>query len=158
MPPPLIVDLEELDLSQVCYTQERIYDSLPQRHEFMLLQGICYADVERGLMVAFRDIHSEDWWFPGHLPARPLVPGVLLLEMSAQTSAFLTHLRSGSDSFIAFGGVDECKFRETVTAPSRLYLLCKVLEIRSRRVVSATQAICNGRLVFEAKITGMVMH
>ena len=158
MPPPLLVDLDGLDLSNVRLTKKQIYENLPHRYEFMLLDGVLHLDADAKLIVAFRDIREDDWWFRGHVPGRPLLPGVLMLEMAAQVSAVMARRVGGVKEFIAFGGIDDCKFREVVTAPSRLYLLCVGKEYRARRVVSATQGVANGKLIFEATITGMPLR
>jgi 3-hydroxyacyl-[acyl-carrier-protein] dehydratase len=155
MPPPLLFDVSKVDLSQIRLSQEQIYGYLPHRFEFMLLDGVCHWDAEAKQIVAFRDIKPDDWWARGHVPGRPLLPGVLMLEMSAQTSALLVKLSGGHGDFIAFGGVDHCKFREAVVAPARLYLLAVGIDFRSRRIVSDTQGVVNGNLVFEARITGL---
>ena len=157
MPPPLLIDLNSIDLHQARLTQEEVYERLPHRYEFMLLHGICHVDHEKQAIVGYRDVGPDDWWFRGHVPGRPLLPGVLMLEMAAQVSAVMTKLMGGSQGFLAFGGVDKCKFREAVTPGTRLYLLCVAEEIRPRRVVSETQGVVDGRVIFEARITGLIM-
>ncbi|MEK7756493.1 MAG: 3-hydroxyacyl-ACP dehydratase FabZ family protein, partial [Planctomycetota bacterium] len=129
----------------------------PQRFEFRLLDGVCMVDLERQRIVAYADIRSEDWWVRGHVPNRPLLPGVLMLEMAAQASAVLAKLR-GCDAFIGFGGVDNCKFRETVVPPARLFIIGVGVDFRPRRIVSDTQGVMDGKLVFEARITGLTIR
>lgn len=159
MPPPFIIDPATVDTGQAVLTREQIYGELmPHRHEFMLLSGACWYDAAALKLVAFADLRATDWWVRGHVPGRPLLPGVLMLEMAAQSSAILAKLASGDrTSFIGFGGVDTCKFRESVTPPSRLYLCCHLTDHRSRRILADTQGIVAGKLAFEAKITGMRM-
>ena len=157
MPPPLLVDLSRVDTEQVIFTQQQVYEMLPHRHEFMLIDGVCHFDPEAKTMVAWRDIRPDDWWFRGHVPGRPLLPGVLMIEMAGHVSAVLAQL-CGVKGFIGLGGVDACKFRETVTAPSRLLLLATARDQRARRIISGTQGVVAGRLVFEADITGMVIQ
>jgi len=157
MPPPLLIDLAEIDLNQIVLTRSQIYDILPQKFEFSLLGGVVHLDPERRTIVAYADIGESDWWVRGHVPGRTLLPGVLMLEMAAHCCAILAK-QIGHDGFIGFGGVDNCKFRETVTPPSRLYLLSAEGEYKSRRIVSNTQGVCNGRLVFEAQITGLTLR
>jgi len=156
MPPPLLLDLSSLDLTEVVLDKEAIYRHLPHRFEFQVLDGVCHLDKERNQVVAFTEIRTDAWWVRGHVPGRPLLPGVLMLEMAAQTSAIVAKLR-GVDSFIAFGGVEECKFREPVVPPARLYLIGVGVDHRPRRIVSDTQGVVDGRLIFEARITGMTM-
>lgn len=156
MPPPLLLDLPTLDLTQVVLRKEEVYRHLPHQFEFQILDGVCYLDTERNHVVAFADIRPDAWWVKGHVPGRPLLPGVLMLEMAAQTSAIVAKLR-GVESFIAFGGVEECKFREPVSPPARLHLIGVGVDHRPRRIISDTQGVVDGRLIFEARITGMTM-
>lgn len=158
MPPPFLIDLAAVDLSEVCLRREQIYEHLPHRHEFMLLDGVCHLDLKRHMVVAYRDIRDDDWWFRGHLPGRPLLPGVLMLEMAAHVCALAAKLTGAYEGFVGFGGVDRCKFRGPVTPPARLYLLSVAREFRARRIVSEAQGVAGGILVFEAQITGMTLR
>jgi len=152
----LIFDVAKLDPDRVLFTREQIYQRLPHRHEFKQLDGILH--IEDGLAVAYRDIRSDEWWVRGHVPGRPIFPGVLMLETAAHLSAFLMrYIDEDYKGFVAFGGVDGCKFRGAVTPPSRIYMVCRQSEDRPRRITGACQAFANGEMVFEAKITGLPM-
>lgn len=158
MPPPLLLDLNKIDLNSVCMTKEQVYEILPHKHEFMLLDGVCHLDPENWKIVAYRDIREDDWWFRGHVPGRPLLPGVLMIEMAAHAVALMAKVFGSHDNFIALGGVDTCKFRDAVTAPSRLHLIGHGRESRPRRVVADTQGVIGDRMIFEAEITGMLVR
>ena len=157
MPPPLLIDLDSVDLSAVAVTKSKIYELLPHRHEFQVLDGVCMYDVPGQRIVTYADITSQDWWVKAHVEGRPLLPGVLMLEMAAQSAAVLAKL-AGNTEFLGFGGVEQCKFRDTVVPPARLYLLCVGVDYRSRRIISNTQGVRDGRLVFEAQITGLTIR
>lgn len=162
MPPPVIIDIASIDLDQTVCSGERIYrEFLPHRHEFRLLDGICHCDPQKGELISYCDIREDAWWTRGHIPGRPLLPGVLMLEAAAHTatadialSNIEAYRRRG---FLGLGGVDQAKFRDAVMPPARLYILCVGLEDRPRRFIAQTQGIVNGKMVFEAKITGIVM-
>ncbi len=158
MPPPLLIDLQQIDLSRVLLTREQIYEYLPHGFEFMLLDGVCMMDRKAGRLVAYADVHTDAWWVRGHFPGRPLLPGVLMLEMAAQASAVTARLLGKHLGFFGFGGVDACKFREVVIPPARLYLLSIGDEYRPRRIVSRTQGVIDQQLIFEARITGLVLR
>jgi len=158
MPPPLLIDLDRVDPAQIVLTGADIYEQLPQRYEFQLLGGVCMLDRERKQIAAFADLAADDWWARGHLPGRPLLPGVLMLEMAGQLSALVTSLCGNVKGFLGFGGVNDCRFREAVSPPARLTLLCVVTQFRSRRVISKTQGVIDGRIVFEAEIIGVSMR
>lgn len=138
-------------------TREQIYELLPQRYEFMLLGGVCMVDKGQRRLVAFADVGAGDWWVRGHIPGRPLLPGALMMEMAGQTSGIAAKLMTDSRGFMGFGGLDKCKFREAVAPPARIHILCEGTDFRPRRVVSRTQGLVDGRLVFEATVTGLII-
>lgn len=158
MPPSLLVDLDRIDLSVVRLTQAEIYEHLPQRREFMLLDRVCHLDVEARVIVAYCDVKLEDWWVRGHIPGRPLLPGVLMLEMAGQASALLAKLLGDHDAFVGFGGVDRCKFRDTIVPPARVYVISVAMGLRHRRIICDSQGVSGGKLIFEAQITGVTMR
>lgn len=157
VPPPLIIDLDTVDLDAVAMTKSQIYDLLPHKHEFQVLDGVCHYDVAAQHIITYVDIKSDDWWVKAHVEGRPLLPGVLMLEMAAQSAAVLAKI-AGTEGFLGFGGVEACKFRDTVVPPAKLYLLCVGVDFRSRRIVSNAQGVRDGRLVFEAQITGLTIR
>jgi len=158
MPPPLLINLDEVNLHKVFCAREELYDRiLPHRYEFQVLDGVLHLDRARREIVAYAEILPDAWWVKGHVPGRPLLPGVLMLEMAAQACAVGTKLLTDLPDFIAFGGVEKCKFRDAVVPPARMYLLCRAEEIRARRQLSLAQGVVNGKLVFEATITGLML-
>ncbi len=157
MPPPLLFDIDDIDLNQVLFSKEEIYACLPQAYEFEQLDGICYVNEEKQIGIAYRDVRTDEWWCRGHIPGNPIFPGVLQLESAAQMAGFFSRYLPGQQGFFGFGGVDRCKFREAVIPPARIYYLCKKVKDQPRRVICETQGIVGRTLVFEAAITGMVM-
>ncbi len=155
MPPPPLFDLAGIELDRVVLTREEVYARLPQRHEFMQLDGVVHIDLEHARGIGVRHVRDDEWWVRGHVPGKPILPGVLLLEMAAQTSAVLNSIAHEFSEFLAFGGVEECKFRGAVYPPATIYMLCQELEFRPRRLRSRTQALVDDRIVFEAVITGL---
>jgi 3-hydroxyacyl-[acyl-carrier-protein] dehydratase len=151
----LFLDLSKIVLDKLIITREEIYQRLPHRFEFMQLDGIVHADIEARLAVGLREIREDEFWVRGHIPGRPLFPGVLMLETAAQMAAYFTHLVEPNDRFYGFGGVDRVKFRAAVSPPARMYFILKALELRPRRTVCDAQGILDGQLAFEARITGM---
>ncbi|HUW81700.1 MAG TPA: 3-hydroxyacyl-ACP dehydratase FabZ family protein [Phycisphaerae bacterium] len=155
MPPPLLFDLSDIDLSRAIISREQIYQALPHRHEFSLLDGVVYLDRDAGHIVTLKHIRQDDWWTRGHIPDRPLFPGVLMIEAAAQTASYFTHTVSDQDRFFGFGGVDAVKFREAVMPTCTLHLLGQAIDIRPRRMIFQIQALVGNTMVFEGKITGM---
>lgn len=128
---------------------------MPHKFEFALLDGLTYVDKEAGLAVAYHDCKPDGWWVRGHVPGRPIFPGVLQLECSAQLIAFLTRYVDGCDKFIVFSGVEQCRFRDAVIPPCRLYVLARMIEDRTRRVKADVQGVVDGKIMFQAIVAGM---
>jgi len=157
MPPPAIVDPATLDFSRPVATRDDILRINPHRHEFALVDAVVLFDAERGVYAGYHDVRPDDWWTRGHIPGRPLFPGVLMIECAAQLSSYLTHRVLETDRFVALAGVDEVKFRGTVEPPCRFVVVGRGLEVRPRRIRCATQGFVNNTMVFEAVITGMLL-
>ena len=155
MAPPLLVDLTKIDLGRVRMPVEEIRRYNPHRYEMEQLSGIIHLDTEAGQIVAFKDVREDEFWVRGHIPGRPLLPGVLMIEAAAQMCSLYYKIVQKDERFLGFGGVDGVKFRGQVAPGDRLILLGKAVEIRSRRAVFDTQGMVGERLVFEARITGM---
>ncbi len=155
MPPRVLVDLEKVDLDTVAMPIEEVRRYNPHRFEMEQLSGILYVDVEAGEIVAFKDVGDDEFWVRGHIPGRPLLPGVLMVEAAAQMCSVFFKLQQRDERFLGFGGVDGVKFRGQVVPGDRLILVGKVVDIRPRRAIFDTQGLVDGRLVVEARITGM---
>ncbi len=155
MPPPLFYDPNQYDLTQIVRTRDDIYAVLPHRYEFQLLDGVNMIDAEAKRMIVFSDIRPDAWWTRGHIPGKPLLPGVLMIEMAGQAAAFFYHTVLANKGFLAFAAVDEVKFRGTVEPPCRLHMLGISIDLRPRRVVCAFQGLVDGKLVFETRMTGI---
>lgn len=157
MPPQLIFDISGIDLGRILYDQEAIRTANPQRGDMEHLNGVVYVDAEAGAVIGFKDVRENEFWVPGHIPGRPLFPGVLMIEAAAQLASFYTKTILKWEGFIGFGGVDGVKFRAAVVPGDRLYILCKHNWHRHKRFNCAVQGVVNGNLVFEGEITGTVM-
>lgn len=157
MAPPLLFDISGIDQSRLQYSVEDIERVNPHRGAMRLIDGICYADELFETCLAFKDVKHDEFWVPGHIPGRPIFPGVLMIEAAAQLASFTCLSRMEGESFMGFGGVDKVKFRDQVLPGDRLLILLKQTEFRRRRCVCSVQGLVEGRLVFEGIITGMPM-
>lgn len=155
MPPPLIIQPDQINTDKVLYDRAAIYSRMPHRFEFEMLDAICL--LEGDLAAAYLDCREDAWWVRGHVPGRPIFPGVLQLEAAAHLVAFATRYVHGGKAFVGFGGVDACRFREMIIPPARLVLVARVTDNRPRRVRGDVQGLVDGRLAFQASIAGMAV-
>ena len=111
MPPQFVLDIHAFDPDRILFTQEDIRDTNPQRGDMEMLNAISFVNSDQGEVAGFKDVRIDEFWVPGHIPGRPLFPGVLMIEAAAQLAAFYTKHYIGWKGFIGFGGVEETKFR-----------------------------------------------
>jgi len=157
MAPKPLVDLSTIDLSRVEGGPEEIRKYNLQRYEFEQLDGIILYAPEQRLVIGFKDVRDDEFWVRGHIPGRPLFPGVLMCEAAAQLCSYYYMRYSQAKKFVGFGGLDRVKFRGQVVPGDRLILLARNTEMGRRRAVFDVQGVVDGRVVFEGVVTGMTM-
>ena len=155
MPPALLVDIHAMDLNRIVFDVEAIEQVNPHRHEMRQLDAIVHFDKDSGTVVGYKDITDNEFWVRGHIPGRPIMPGVIMLEAAAQLASFSAKKVNRLEGFIVFSGLEDVKFRLQVLPGSRLYLLGKFMEVRRRRFKLAAQGVVEGQMVFHATILGM---
>jgi len=156
MPPQLLVNLEEINLDRVEVGVEEIRKANPQRYEMEQLSGIIKFSPERGFIIGYKDVTEDEFWIRGHIPGRPIMPGVIMCEAAAQLCSYYFQKSMPSENrFVGFGGMTDVKFRGAVHTGDRLILIAKEIEMKSRRAVFQTQGVVDGKMVFEAGIIGM---
>lgn len=162
MAPQLLFDLSEHDLDHILYGPDRIEAYNPHRGAMRMLDAIVWehVDATNSKAIGYRDIGHDEFWVPGHIPGRPIFPGVLMIESAAQFASYIT-MRKFEEThkfeFIGFAAVDNVKFRGQVAPGDRLYLLIDGFSMKPRRAICNAQGVVNGNLVFQATITGMPM-
>src|SRR5580704_16190288 len=154
MPPQLLYDISAIDLNRIVYDQDVIRTCNPQRGDMEQLNAIVHADPTRGEIIGYKDVRADEFWVAGHIPGRPLLPGVLMIEAGAQLASFYTRKFIGWKGFIGFGGADDIRFRQPVAPGCRLFIVGLKLWERHRRICCKVQGLVNGVQVFEASILG----
>ncbi len=157
MPKKLLYDLDSLDLGRTQFSLEDVEATNPQRHEFAQLGSVTHLDDEEEIIVSVRELREDEFWTRGHMPGRPIFPGVLMLEAAAQLCTFYTLRHFGADALYGFGGADRVRFRRMAVPGDRLVLIARPQTITPRRSLFRTQGVLEGKIAFEAEILGVAL-
>jgi 3-hydroxyacyl-[acyl-carrier-protein] dehydratase len=135
-----------LDLQQIM-----VY--LPQRYPFLLIDRVL-EHTPGGEIVAIKNVTFNEPFFQGHFPARPIMPGVLIIEAMAQAAGVLAFRTAGveptENSTFYFVGIDNARFRAPVVPGDQLVLKARV-ERRIRTIWRfQTEASVDGKVVASA--------
>jgi len=156
MPPPLLFDLSQIDLiGKPIFDREAIGRVNPQRFEMQQIDGILWYDKEKFLILGYKDVTEREFWIRGHIPGRPLMPGVIMIEAAAQLSSFFVKQVYGVKGFIGFAGIDSAKFRSVVEPGHRLYLLGHITQFKRRKYTCVVQGVVEEVMVFDAVVSGL---
>ncbi len=154
------IDPADYPLDRVQMTVEECMRRNPQRHEFLQLDSILYLSLEENLIVGHRHLRGDEFWVRGHLPGRPLFPGVLQVETMAQVASIHAHakLELAEDVFMGFGAVDDVRFRQAVPPSVDLWIAGRIKKANKRRPFfrwEGQMLYGDGSLVSQATITGV---
>lgn len=115
-------------------TIEEIHQLLPHRYPFALVDRILeYVPGQKA--VGLKNVTFNEPYFPGHIPSRPLMPGVLMVEAMAQVGGIvLVQLPGMEGKFFAFAGIDKVRFRRPVTPGDQLIMTVELLSFKQNRI------------------------
>lgn len=156
MPPELILDPTQIDASRVLADRGEIRKANPQRFEMEQLDAVVLLDLPNHVVAGYRDVRDDEFWVRGHMPDFPLLPGVLMCEAAAQLVSFYAvraELLVGD--FMAFGGLENVRFRGAVRPGERLLLVGKGLRINKRQTIFNVQGFVGSSLVFHGDVIGV---
>lgn len=110
-----------------------IKNYLPHRYPFLLIDRIVDYEVNRTL-TALKNVTCNEPFFLGHFPDKPIMPGVLIVEAMAQSSAILGNLsmqdRPEDGSLYYLVGIDSARFRQIVEPGDQLLLHVEFMTVR----------------------------
>ncbi|MBC8200537.1 MAG: beta-hydroxyacyl-ACP dehydratase [Planctomycetes bacterium] len=152
-----LIDISTIDLKAVAISAEGVGEINPQAGDMRQLNHVAYIRNDNQLAVGIKEVKEDEFWVAGHIPGRPIYPGVLMIEAAAQISSILYHLNAESNHFMGFTRCDNCSFRGQVQPNSTLVLVSIIRKFQRRRFVCDAQGFVDGKFVFDAQITGMMM-
>ncbi len=152
-----LLDISTIDLSQIALTSEKVGEMNPQAGDMRQLDYVAWISDDNQTAVGIKEVNEDEFWVSGHIPGRPIYPGVLMIEAAAQISSILYHINAEVNHFMGFTRCDNCSFRGQVLPGDILAIVSIIRKFQRRRFVCDAQGYVDGNFMFEAKITGMMM-
>ena len=136
---------------------DAIQATIPHRYPFLLVDSI--VESEPGLRaVGIKNVTMNEWYFQGHFPDYPVMPGVLVVESLAQVGAVaLLSVPENKGKLAFFAGIDKVRFKRQVRPGDTLRLECEISRMRAGVGFGAAKAsvsdelVCSGELMFAIK-------
>ena len=145
-------------------TDERIIDineimeMIPHRYPFLLIDKV--KDIQSGeSAIGIKNVTVDEPYFEGHFPGHPIMPGVLIIEAMAQTSAVLVVDAMGKkeNRLVYFMTVDQARFRKPVLPGDRLELTVRKERSRGNVWKFKGEAHVDSNLKAEAVFSAMIV-
>lgn len=133
--------------------KEEIKNIIPQRDPFLMIDEVEeYVPGESA--IAYKNVHAQEWYFKGHFPGNPIMPGVLIAESLAQTGAVaILSMNENKGKNALFGGIDKMKFKKMVVPGDRLKLEVRIIKRKGPIGVGEAIATVNENIVAKGELT-----
>lgn len=132
-----------------------IQEIIPHRYPFLLIDKV--IKIEENKITAIKNVTANEYYFQGHFPTEPVMPGVLIIESLAQAGAVALLSKDEFKGKIAyFAGINNAKFRRKVFPGDTLRLEVELTKIRGKAGVGYGIAYVEDKKVCEGELTFMV--
>lgn len=133
--------------------KEEIKEIIPQREPFLMIDEV-EEYVPGEIAVAYKNVNESEWYFKGHFPGNPIMPGVLICESLAQTGAVaILSMEENKGKNALFGGLDKVKFKKMVVPGDRLKLEVKIIKKKGPIGVGEALATVDGKVAAKGELT-----
>jgi 3-hydroxyacyl-[acyl-carrier-protein] dehydratase len=142
----------------VTYDILKVMAALPHRYPMLLVDRVARLDIDQSIH-AIKAVSMNEPFFQGHFPARPIMPGVIIIEALAQAAGILAVESlglAGSGKLVYFMAIDGAKFRVPVEPGVLLDLHAEFEQKRAKVCKFRARAEMNGKLACEVGFTAMI--
>ena len=137
--------------------KEEIEKIIPQRDPFLMIDKVeQYIPGES--CTAYKEVREEEYYFKGHFPGNPIMPGVLTIEALAQTGAVaILSMPENKGKNALFGGVDKLRFKRQVIPGDVLKLEVKIIKRKGPIGIGEAIATVDGKVAAKGELTFAVV-
>ena len=133
--------------------KEEIKKIIPQREPFLMIDEV-EEFVPGESAIAYKNVDESEWYFKGHFPGNPILPGVLICESLAQTGAIaILSMEENKGKNALFGGIDKMRFKKQVVPGDRLKLEVKIIKRKGPIGIGEAIATVDGKVVAKGELT-----
>ncbi len=133
--------------------KEEIKKIIPQREPFLMIDEV-ESCIPGQSAIAYKMVDEKEWYFKGHFPGRPIMPGVLIAESLAQTGAVaILSVAENKGKNALFGGIDKMKFKKMVLPGDTLKLEVTIIKQKGPIGVGTAVATVNGQIAAKGELT-----
>ena len=133
--------------------QKEIEEIIPQRAPFLMLDRV-EEYIPGESCIAYKDVKEDEYYFKGHFPGNPIMPGVLITESLAQAGAVaILSMEENKGKNALFGGIDKMKFKKMVIPGDTLKLEVKIIKRKGPIGVGEAIATVDGIVAAKGELT-----
>ena len=135
---------------------KEIMKIIPHRQPMLLVDRVEIVEEDKKV-IGFKGVTYNEPYFAGHFPQEPVMPGVLIMEAMAQTTAvLLLNKEEMRGKVVYYAGINKAKFRKTVVPGSMLRMEVEVIRQRGPLAVAYGKAYTDEGLAAEGEMTFMI--
>ena len=133
--------------------KEQIEAIIPQRDPFLMIDEV--EEYNPGeYCIGYKNVTGDEYFFKGHFPGNPIMPGVLITESLAQAGAVaILSLEENKGKNALFAGIDKMKFKKMVVPGDKLKLEVRIIKRKGPIGVGEAIATVDGKIAAKGELT-----